>query len=127
MCSFHCFDVFKNRLVQLLWEELSKQNTELNIANNNLSEKNAELSDRINKLEEQLQRLKAKRFGTSSEKLEHLLEEEETLLGFQSKVSFTVEDNIKEKGQAKRKKLPSHLLREAVILKPEARCDFLWR
>ena len=51
------------------------------------------------------------------------MEEEETLLVFQSKVSFTAEDNIKEKGQAKRKKLPSHLPREEVILEPESRCD----
>jgi hypothetical protein len=38
--------------------------------------------------------------------------EEETLLSFQSKESFTVENNIHEKGQAKRKTLPSHLPRE---------------
>ena len=51
------------------------------------------------------------------------MEEEETLLGFQLKETFAVKDNIKAKGQAKRKKLPPHLLREEVILKPEAKCD----
>ena len=113
----------KNNNWSSKYHELSKKTTAL-VA------RNKELSDQINKLEEQLKRLKAKRFGKSSEKLEHqidiverLLEEEETLLGFQSKESFNVEDNIKEKGQAKRKKLPSHLPREEVILEPEERCD----
>lgn len=95
-----------------------------------LSKENSELLDQINKLEEQLRLLKAKRFGKSSEKLEHkidiverLLEEEESLLGFQSKSSsFTVEATDK-KSQAKRKKLPAHLPREEIVLTPEAKCD----
>ena len=95
-----------------------------------LSNQNTELLERINSLEEQLKLLKAKRFGKSSEKLEYkidiverLLEEEESLLGFQSKSSsFTVETTDK-KSQAKRKKLPDHLPREEVVLAPETKCD----
>ena len=65
--------------------------TQLADDNSKLSEQNSELLNRINKLEEQLARLKAERFGKSSEKLERqidiverLLEEEETVLGFES-------------------------------------------
>lgn len=126
------------------YQEISKQHTQLssqNISlinrctklatdNSELSKKNSELLDRITKLAEQLKLLKAKRFGKSSEKLERqidiverLLEEKETLLGFQTKSKFSVEDNVKEKGQAKRKKLPAHLPREEVILEPELKCD----
>lgn len=94
-----------------------------------LSNQNTELLEQINKLEEQLRLLKAKTFGKSSEKLEHkidiverLLEEEESLLGFQSKsLPFTVETPDK-KSQAKRKKLPDYLPREEVVLAPEAKC-----
>lgn len=102
---------------------LSKKNAEL-------SKDNTELLEQINKLEEQLRLLKAKRFGKSSEKLERkidiverLLEEEESLLGFQSKSSsFTVETTDK-KSQAKRQKLPDYLPREEVVLASEAKCD----
>ena len=54
--------------------------------------------------------------------VERLLEEEETLLGFQRNGNFTLEDNDNEKGKAKRKKLPEHLPREEVILEPESKC-----
>lgn len=104
--------------------------TQLVSANSKLSEQNGELLNRIIKLEEKLARLKARRFGKSSEKLERqidiverLLEEEETLLGFESKSSFTLEGEIKSKGQARRKRLPAHLPREDVILEPEVKCD----
>ena len=104
--------------------------TQLVSDNSKLSEQNGELLNRIIKLEEKLARLKARRFGKSSEKLERqidiverLLEEEETLLGFESKSSFTLEGEIKSKGQARRKKLPDHLPREDVILEPEVKCD----
>lgn len=112
------------------YQQLSNQNTELSKQNSALLKKNTELLERINKLEEQLKLLKAKRFGKSSEKLERqidiverLLEEEETLLGFESKGNFTLEGNVKEKGLAKRKKLPEHLPREDVVLEPESRCE----
>ena len=105
------------------YQQLSNQNTEL-------SKKNTELLDRVNKLEEQLKLLKAKRFGKSSEKLERridiverLLEEEESLLGFQTNSTTFIGDTIGEKSHAKRKKLPAHLPREEVVLMPEPKCD----
>ena len=111
------------------YQGLSNQNIELSKQNNTLLKKNTELLERIARLEEQLKLLKAKRFGKSSEKLERqidiverLLEEEETLLGFESKGNFTLEGNVKGKGLAKRKKLPEHLPREDVVLEPESRC-----
>ena len=110
--------------------ELLSQKTSLIGECKKLADDNSELLNRINKLEEQLARLKARRFGKSSEKLERqidiverLLEEEETLLGFESKSSFTFEGEAKSKGQARRKKLPDHLPREDVILQPEKKCD----
>ena len=110
--------------------DLSRENTSLIDECKKLADDNSELLNRINKLEEQLARLKAERFGKSSEKLERqidiverLLEEEETLLGFESKSSFTLEGEAKSKGQARRKKLPDHLPREDVILQPEKKCD----
>lgn len=112
------------------YQGLSNENIELSKQNSALLKKNTELLERINKLEEQLKLLKAKRFGKSSEKLERqidiverLLEEEETLLGFQSKGNFTLEGNVKEKGLAKRKKLPEHLPREDVVLESESKCE----
>ena len=112
------------------YDKLLEQNSELSEQNVKLTKKNTELSDQINKLEEQLKLLKAKRFGKSSEKLERqidiverLLEEEESLLGFQSSGSIILEDNVKEKGKAKRKKLPEHLPREDVVLNPEIKCE----
>jgi transposase len=109
---------------------LSNQNSELSKKNTKLSKDNNELLERINTLEEQLRLLKAKRFGKSSEKLEHqidtverLLEEEETLLGFNSKANSSVKNDIQEKSKAKRKKLPADLPREEVILAPDAKCD----
>ena len=75
--------------------ELSSQKASLIDECKKLANANSELLNRINKLEEQLSRLKARRFGKSSEKLEsqidiveRLLEEEETLLGFEAKSSF---------------------------------------
>ena len=110
--------------------ELSSQKASLIDECKKLTDDNSELLNRINKLEEQLARLKAKRFGKSSEKLEsqidiveRLLEEEETLLGFESKSSFALAGEVKSKGQARRKKLPDHLPREDVILQPEEKCD----
>ena len=110
--------------------DLSRENTSLIDECKKLADDNSELLNRINKLEEQLARLKAGRFGKSSEKLERqidiverLLEEEETLLGFESKNNFNLEGEIKSKGQAKRKKLPAHLPREEVIIPPEVKCD----
>ena len=119
------------------YKNLSTENTDLSRENSSLideckklADDNSELLNRINRLEEQLARLKAERFGKSSEKLERqidiverLLEEEETLLGFESKSSFTLEGEAKSKGQARRKKLPDHLPREDVILQPEKKCD----
>ena len=103
--------------------ELASNNTEL-------LQKNTELSNYVALLEERLRLLKVKRFGKSSEKLERqidvverLLEEEETLLGFNLKPSATSKDDTQEKGKAKRKKLPAHLPREEVVLEPETKCD----
>ena len=85
--------------------DLSRENTSLIDECKKLADDNSELLNRINKLEEQLARLKAGRFGKSSEKLERqidiverLIEEEETLLGFESKTSFTLEGETKSKG-----------------------------
>lgn len=110
--------------------DLLEKTNKLTVLNDDLSQKNTKLTDRITKLEEQLKGLKAKRFGKSSEKLERqidiverLLEEEETLLGFQLQGKSPVEENIKNKGQAKRKKLPDHLPREEIILEPESKCN----
>ena len=112
------------------YRNLATQNTSLIDECRKLADDNSELLNRINKLEEQLARLKARRFGKSSEKLEHqidiverLLEEEETLLGFESKSGFALEGEAKSKGQARRKRLPEHLPREEVILQPEEKCD----
>lgn len=103
--------------------ELASNNTEL-------LQKNTELSNYVALLEERLRLLKVKRFGKSSEKLERqidvverLLEEEETLLGFNLKPSATSKDDTQEKGKAKRKKLSAHLPREEVVLEPETKCD----
>jgi transposase len=105
------------------YSELESNHTEL-------LKKNTELSNYIALLEERLRLLKAKRFGKSSEKLERqidvverLLEEEESLLGFNLKPGAASKENTQEKGKAKRKKLPSHLPREEVVLEPEAKCD----
>lgn len=110
--------------------ELLVNHTALNKKYSELESKNTELLDCITMLEEQLRLLKAKRFGKSSEKLEHqidtverLLEEEETLLGFNSKPNSSVQNDIQEKSKAKRKKLPADLPREEVILEPDAKCD----
>lgn len=110
---------------------LSNQNIELSKQNSTILKKNTELLERINKLEEQLKLLKAKRFGKSLEKrerqidvVERLLEEEKSLLGFQSNSSTFIGDTIGEKSQAKRKKLSGHLPREEVVLMPELKFDF---
>jgi transposase len=111
--------------------ELSSYNIELAKKNEDLSEKNSELLERIEKLEEKLKRLKAKRFGgKSSEKLEReidiverMLEEEEIALGFNMGHSAITSAPTKNKGQAKRKKLPAHLPREEMHLEPDSKCD----
>ena len=110
--------------------ELLEQNNNWSSKYQKLSNQNTELLDRVNKLEEQLKFLKAKRFGRSSEKLERkidiverLLEEEESLLGFQTNSTTFIGDTIGEKSHAKRKKLPDHLPREEVVLMPEPKCD----
>jgi len=119
------------------YQKLSQEKSQLSVSHIALNKKcielefkNTELSDRIAVLEEKLRLLKAKRFGKSSEKLERqidtverILEEEEILLGFQSKLNLSVKDEIQEKGKAKRKKLPSHLPREEVVLEPEVKCE----
>jgi len=127
------------------YQEISKQKTQLSRQNKflskkcrklrtdytELSKKNSELLELIEKLEEKLKVLKAKRFGgKTSEKLEReidiverLLEEEETLLGFQMQSSSNTDDSTRNKGQAKRKKLPEHLAREEMILEPEVKCS----
>jgi transposase len=110
--------------------DLSTRYSKLESNHTELLQKNTELSNYIALLEERLRLLKAKRFGKSSEKLERqidvverLLEEEETLLGFNLKPSVISKEGAQEKGKAKRKKLPSHLPREEVVLEPEAKCD----
>lgn len=111
--------------------ELSSSNIELAKKNEDLSEKNSELLERIEKLEEKLKRLKAKRFGgKSSEKLEReidiverMLEEEEIALSFNMELSAITSAPTKNKGQAKRKKLPAHLPREEVHLEPDSKCN----
>lgn len=111
--------------------ELSSYNIELAKKNEDLSEKNSELLERIEKLEEKLKRLKAKRFGgKSSEKLEReidiverMLEEEEIALSFNMELSAITSAPTKNKGQAKRKKLPAHLPREEVHLEPDSKCN----
>ena len=110
--------------------DLNTRYSELESNNTELLQKNTELSNYIALLEERLRLLKAKRFGKSSEKLERqidvverLLEEEESLLGFDLKPSATSKDDTQEKGKTKRKKLPAHLPREEVVLEPEAKCD----
>ena len=110
--------------------DLNTRYSELESNHTELLQKNDKLSNYIALLEERLRLLKAKRFGKSSEKLERqidvverLLEEEETLLGFNLKPSITSKEDTQEKGKAKRKKLPSHLPREEVVLEPETKCD----
>ena len=110
----------------LLLDECNKLLNE----NSKLLNENTELLDRINILKEQLAVLKAKKFGRSSEKLdkqidliEKALEEQESLLGFELKTGITLEEESREKGKAKRKKLPAHLFREDVILEPEPKCE----
>ena len=110
--------------------DLSTRYSELDSNHTELLQKNTELSNYIALLEERLRLLKAKRFGKSSEKLdrqidvvERLLEEEESLLGFNLKPSDVSKENTQEKCKAKRKKLPAHLPREEVVLEPEAKCD----
>ena len=110
--------------------DLNTRYSELESNHTELLQKNDKLSNYISLLEERLRLLKAKRFGKSSEKLERqidvverLLEEEETLLGFNLKPSITSKEDTQEKGKAKRKKLPSHLPREEVVLEPETKCD----
>lgn len=119
------------------YQKLSQEKSQLSVSHIALNKKcielefkNTELSDRIAVLEEKLRLLKAKRFGKSSEKLERqidtverILEEEEILLSFQSKLNSSVKDDAQEKGKAKRKKLPSHLPREEVVLEPEVKCE----
>lgn len=109
---------------------LHHRNHVLSTENGKLSTENRELLDRINILKEQLAVLKAKKFGRSSEKLdrqidlvEKALEEQESLLGFELKADITLEEESKEKGKAKRKKLPEHLPREDIILEPESKCE----
>ncbi|WP_425360644.1 transposase domain-containing protein [Candidatus Tisiphia endosymbiont of Ceraclea dissimilis] len=85
-------------------------------------------------LREQLALIKAKRYGKSSEKLdkqieeiELKIEENELILGFKTerdnvnsdKSIATVDDS---KQKPKRQKLPEHLPREAVVLKPVDQC-----
>jgi transposase len=134
----------QNNDLSLKYQKLEKEKSDLSIShialntrclelasnNTELLQKNTELSNYVALLEERLRLLKAKRFGKSSEKLERkidvverLLEEEETLLGFELKPSVNSKDDAYEKGKAKRKKLPAHLPREEVILEPEAKCD----
>ena len=110
--------------------DLNTRYSELKSNNTELLQKNTELSNYIALLEERLRLLKAKRFGKSSEKLERqidvverLLEEEESLLGFNLKPGAVSKENTQEKCKAKRKKLPAHLPREEVFLEPEAKCD----
>ena len=110
--------------------DLNTRYSELESNHTELLQKNDELSNYIALLEERLRLLKTKRFGKSSEKLERqidvverLLEEEESILGFNLKPSVISQDGTQEKGKAKRKKLPTHLPREEVILEPEVKCD----
>ena len=55
--------------------------------------------------------------------VEKALEEQESLLGFELKTGITLEEESREKGKAKRKKLAAHLPREDVILEPESKCE----
>ena len=119
--------------IELLHEiiaTLHDKNHLLSRENVKLFRENGELLDRINILKEQLAVLKAKKFGRSSEKLdrqidlvEKALEEQESLLGFELKTGITLEEESREKGKAKRKKLAAHLPREDVILEPESKCE----
>jgi len=119
--------------IELLHEiiaTLHDKNHLLSTENVKLFRENGELLDRINILKEQLAVLKAKKFGRSSEKLdrqidlvEKALEEQESLLGFELKTGITLEEESREKGKAKRKKLAAHLPREDVILEPESKCE----
>ena len=109
---------------------LHDKNHLLSTENVKLFRENGELLDRINILKEQLAVLKAKKFGRSSEKLdrqidlvEKALEEQESLLGFELKTGITLEEESREKGKAKRKKLAAHLPREDVILEPKSKCE----
>jgi len=108
---------------------LSTQNMSLSTKNIELSAQNTVLLNQIDNLKEQLALLKAKKFGRSSEKLdreidlvERALEEKESLLGFKAK-----NDNLalaeKEKGKARRQRLPEHLPREDVLLEPDSKCE----
>lgn len=120
----------RNTSLSTRCETLITDNTELSKKNEDLSEKNRELLERIENLEQKLKRLKSARFGgKSSEKLEReieiverMLEEEEITLAFNMSGSDVHSATEKQKGQAKRKKLPSHLPREEVILAPETKC-----
>ncbi|WP_342271328.1 IS66 family transposase [Candidatus Tisiphia endosymbiont of Parasteatoda lunata] len=105
--------------------------------NNNIQSltiENQSLTSENQSLKEQLALLKAKRYGKSSEKLdkqieelELKIEENELILGFKtepnnanSDKSIVTSNDSKQK--AKRQKLPDHLPREDVVLKPIDQC-----
>lgn len=105
--------------------------------NNNIQSltiENQSLTSENQSLKEQLALLKAKRYGKSSEKLdkqieelELKIEENELILGFKtepnnanSDKSIVTSNDSKQK--PKRQKLPDHLPREDVVLKPIDQC-----
>jgi len=77
-------------------------------------------------LRHQLNLLKAKRFGRSSEKLDTQIGQLELWIEENEISSVETDREVKKpqekQGQAKRIKLPDHLLREDVILNPEPTC-----
>jgi transposase len=92
-----------------------------------LEEKDLAQTEEILKLREQLRLLKKKQYGKSSEKMDNkkskdLDEEIESLELRITKLSTSLKDKKTAKGQAKRNKLPGHLPRENIELKPDPAC-----
>ena len=88
-----------------------------------------QLSHEVQSLKDQLALLKAKRFGKSSEKLDKQIDDLEQCIEageLDAAVSVPISSsNIsssQEKSQPKRLKLPEHLPREDVVLKPDQEC-----
>jgi len=93
-----------------------------------------DLTETVSRLQEQLTLLRAKQFGKSSEKLKKQIEDLELVIEeVESSKSLSllaeilageIEDPSQpsDKNKAKRQKLPEHLKRFDVVLKPEPKC-----
>jgi transposase len=84
----------------------------------------ADLAGEVDSLQAQLALLKAKRFGTSSEKLDKQIDELEQQIEdneIAAKPRLDADESAKNK--AKRKPLPEHFPRENVTLNPDLKCS----